>query len=527
MKKIPSFFFLLFLNLPISAQIHIWPTIDPYIPYHSVEYYENVKGYSKSVKASIIERNKDVYTDALDKFDIKLRKLYTSACPGVGLSNTVAPMDDMSKSSDIFVDLSCGLSILNNDYPYYRFNNLNLSPEVYYLVKIFNTSGAVVAEKKFTEIIDYRKSIKSELGSVSQHEYDAEIFHQALLKSFESEGIKNALTYICSFYSEMDKTETKPDPDKFKQSLSLVLEQRVSEYPGYYKYFTLGAGGSNSGSGPTSSSTASYSPAGNYVDNNNIPSAETPSVSPEMVEIFNAVREQSKNYALIIAENEYQSPDVNDLNEPINDARKLTYTLLTRYDFYESEMIFLENPTRAEIIAALDLLSGTVGPLDNLLIFYSGHGHWDETLEKGYWIPSDATLKNRVNWFSNSELRDYIHGIKSHHTLLIADACFSGGIFKTRDAFNEVSPATYQLYKLPSRKAMTAGAMTTVPDKSVFFFYLINRLTENQLPYLTAEQLFASFKIAVINNSPANQVPQFGEIREAGDEGGDFLFILK
>ncbi len=39
--------------------------------------------------------------------------------------------------------------------------------------------------------------------------------------------------------------------------------------------------------------------------------------------------------------------------------------------------------------------------------------------------------------------------------------------------------------------------------------------------------LSASFKIAVINNSPNAQVPQFGEVRETGDEGGDFIFILK
>jgi hypothetical protein len=31
--------------------------------------------------------------------------------------------------------------------------------------------------------------------------------------------------------------------------------------------------------------------------------------------------------------------------------------------------------------------------------------------------------------------------------------------------------------------------------------------------------------MAVINNS--NVVPQFGEIKEVGDEGGDFIFIKR
>jgi len=84
-----------------------------------------------------------------------------------------------------------------------------------------------------------------------------------------------------------------------------------------------------------------------------------------------------------------------------------------------------------------------------------------------------------------------------------------------------------ELYKLPSRKAMTSGAMKEVPDKSVFIEYLVKRLDQNTDKFLPAEQLFSSFKAAVINNSPNGQVPQFGEIRETGDEGGDFIFIKK
>jgi len=31
----------------------------------------------------------------------------------------------------------------------------------------------------------------------------------------------------------------------------------------------------------------------------------------------------------------------------------------------------------------------------------------------------------------------------------------------------------------------------------------------------------------VINNSSVDQVPQYGEIRGAGDEGGDFIFVRR
>jgi len=52
-------------------------------------------------------------------------------------------------------------------------------------------------------------------------------------------------------------------------------------------------------------------------------------------------------------------------------------------------------------------------------------------------------------------------------------------------------------------------------------------LKQSKEKYLTLEKLFASFKIAVINNSLSGQVPQFGEVKSTGDEGGDFIFIRK
>ena len=80
---------------------------------------------------------------------------------------------------------------------------------------------------------------------------------------------------------------------------------------------------------------------------------------------------------------------------------------------------------------------------------------------------------------------------------------------------------------MPSRKAMTSGTLKEVPDRSIFVEYLTKRLEANTEKYLTSEQLFTSFRTAVINNSPVNQIPQYGEIRQSGDEGGDFIFIQR
>lgn len=229
-------------------------------------------------------------------------------------------------------------------------------------------------------------------------------------------------------------------------------------------------------------------------------------------------------HALIIGVQDYQDPAINDLSEPVNDAQKLYNTLTTYYTFDQKNVTLLKNPTKAEIIGTLYKMRASITENDNLLIFYAGHGYWDEEMNNGYWLPSDAKQDNPVNWLSNTDLTNYLSVIKSKHTLLIADACFSGGIFKTRKAFNNVY-AIEKLYKLPSRKAITSGTLKEVPDRSIFLRYFLKRLTENKDRYLSAEQLYSSMRMAIINNSP--NIPQYGTIQNVGDEGGDFIFIKR
>ncbi len=232
-----------------------------------------------------------------------------------------------------------------------------------------------------------------------------------------------------------------------------------------------------------------------------------------------------KYYALIIAINEYEDPMINDLEAPLTDATSLHGILSRSYTFEPGDIMFLKNPKRAEIIDALDHLERTVSPDDNLLIFYAGHGHWDENTHKGYWLPSDANHESTANWLRNSSLTGYMSSINSKHTLLIADACFSGSIFQTRAAFPKSTRAVERLHSMNSRKAMTSGTLKEVPDESVFLKYLMERLDENQEVYLPSEQLFYNLKPAVLNNS--DNVPQFGEVKNAGDEGGDFIFVRR
>ncbi len=232
-----------------------------------------------------------------------------------------------------------------------------------------------------------------------------------------------------------------------------------------------------------------------------------------------------KYFALLIGVNEYQDPDIEPLSEPLKDATALKDVLTRRYTFEAENVTVLENPTFEAMHVAFDQLVSKVSKEDLLLIFYAGHGEFDKRTGIGYWLPADASRKNTAKWFRNSTLVEDIGAINSKHTFLIADACFAGGIFKTRSITNNATADYFEGMKRPSRKALTSGSMTTVPDQSVFMKYLLKNLEENEMLYYSSEELYDNIRLAMRNN--ANTRPAYGEIQNAGDEGGSFVLIRR
>lgn len=240
----------------------------------------------------------------------------------------------------------------------------------------------------------------------------------------------------------------------------------------------------------------------------------------------NVIKPNGKYYALIIGVSKYQDSKLN-LDQPTKDALELKNVIINRYSFDKGDVQLLLNPTRQNILKEFVKLRRRLTEKDNLLIFYGGHGYWDEDAKQGYWWPTDATQSDPTFWLSNSDLRDQVRSIRTAHTLLISDACFSGGILKTRNA-GDIRQATADiilLYKQPSRRVMTSGSMTAVPDRSVFFHYLKTKLETNTEKFVSSQSLFDQIRQAVINNSLV--VPQDGVILDTGDQGGDFIFIKR
>ena len=252
----------------------------------------------------------------------------------------------------------------------------------------------------------------------------------------------------------------------------------------------------------------------------------TVSVSSDMPPAETETDNTPRYCSLLIAVSDYQhnDPELRNLKFPEADAQKLQSLLQEYYTFQSGYSTLLLNPTRNDILDKLEELAATIKPADNLLIYYAGHGIWDDKLSMGYWIPADGRSSNKSNWIANGTIRDYVAGMNNKHTLIISDACFSGSLLNFRGAhLTDVGMSS--LYRLNSRKAMTSGTLTTVPDESKFMYYLLKRLAAFDGQFLSSKQLFYSIETAILNNS--STVPQFGVIPNTGDEGGDFIFIRK
>ena len=239
-----------------------------------------------------------------------------------------------------------------------------------------------------------------------------------------------------------------------------------------------------------------------------------------------------KYYALLIGIDNYNGA-WNALSNAVNDAKEIEKVLKSKYKFDYFNALYNEEASRSTIIQEMEWLVDNVQEEDNVFIYYSGHGDFKENLNKGYWVPCDAITNSTAEYISNNDIQTYLGGIRSKHTLLVSDACFSGDLFRGQTIsvpFEDSEKYYRKIHALASRKAITSGGLEPVMDggrdgHSVFAYYFLKNLRNNDNKYYDATELYNDIKIPVTNNS--DQSPRFQPIKNTGDEGGQFVFIMK
>ncbi|MFK7947472.1 MAG: caspase domain-containing protein, partial [Saprospiraceae bacterium] len=233
---------------------------------------------------------------------------------------------------------------------------------------------------------------------------------------------------------------------------------------------------------------------------------------------------QRTNHLLVIGIDEYvQCPK---LNNAVKDAKDLIALLMEIYDFQEENItaLFDENATEKNIIQTFRKYAQSLSANDNLLIYFSGHGFFDDVFNEGYWIPVDGELGVTNDYIPNSRITTMLKAIKSHHTALIIDSCFSGTLF------SQVRSVGHRFAAKPSRWALASGRNEVVSDGSAggnspFAVSVLEFLKDNKAPMILFSDLVQYVKIATSRN--ASQTPIGSPLQNVGDKGGEFVFYLK
>ena len=235
--------------------------------------------------------------------------------------------------------------------------------------------------------------------------------------------------------------------------------------------------------------------------------------------------EPGRYHALVIGNNAYDS--LPGLRTAIPDAAMIGSILELDYGF---DVQLLTDADRSDIVSALNGYRSSLTQEDNLLVYYAGHGWYDDEASRGYWLPVDAEQGNPSNWLSNATITDMVRAMPARHVMIVADSCYSGTLTRGIQMRSRTPNETYfgRLASKRARTAMTSGGLEPVEDgtgrHSVFASAFADALRSNRGP-IDGQAIFAKIRRPVMVG--ADQTPEYGDIRRAGHEGGDFLFVRR
>ena len=231
-----------------------------------------------------------------------------------------------------------------------------------------------------------------------------------------------------------------------------------------------------------------------------------------------------KNYLLTIGIDDYKAHPV--LANCVKDVRDFTDILFDKYSGFDAENhLELLNSTATcnKIQEAFVDLKNTVEPNDNLIVFFSGHGHYDDDSDRGYWIPVDGT-KQYTTWISNTEILSLLEKINCKHLFLIADSCFSHSLLIT-----DTKKSNEEYNKKSSRWALVSAYDYSYTSPNPKFN---SHFAKTILEFLEVEE--KDFRVSKLIehvkdnfNGDHKQSPQGHPLNLKGHKGGEFIFQIE
>ncbi len=234
----------------------------------------------------------------------------------------------------------------------------------------------------------------------------------------------------------------------------------------------------------------------------------------------------NKYYALLIGNNDYKH--WKKLQYPISDVQKMKNVLLENYTFEPENIKVITNGSYETIYKGFESFNDQ-GPNTYLLIYYAGHGKYDQITEKAALIPVDAEEESGSKIITSDIIKDLLKKCKIHNVLFISDACYLGAMALRGDDKDSLERSDINSFKSfaskQSRKFISSGAQESVPDKSFFNEYLIKYLKENDNKITFEYTLYDDIIVPIRRNTATS--PVLGVFFDTRDEGGHFFFVKK
>ena len=245
------------------------------------------------------------------------------------------------------------------------------------------------------------------------------------------------------------------------------------------------------------------------------------------------------SHVLIVGIDKYKNLPKSELKYCVNDAKEFRDVLVDYYGFAATDVTVLtdDQATLANIRSALSDLAdpSKVKSDDRVLVYFSGHGQTvrdSSGADQGYLIPSDAQVDIdnpkpdgfKATCLAMQEVWDKLDPSPAKHIAVIADACFSGLLTKSR----ALGPTDYSLsayLTMPARQAICAGGRgqkTWETDKyrhGIFTYELLQELkrrAKDKQQVFPLVEVFAAVLDPVVQMSKGRQVPQYSPFYTEG-----------
>jgi hypothetical protein len=223
-----------------------------------------------------------------------------------------------------------------------------------------------------------------------------------------------------------------------------------------------------------------------------------------------------------------------NLKNPVLDAQAISRDLDETYGF-SIDTVF--NPTKNEIVKVLKkYITQDFKPDDQLMIFISGHGYFDEVMKEGFIVTRDSKVDDefKESYIAHSSLMRMMNNIPCNHILVVLDVCYAGtfddyvasnkGIDlyaeKGRDSFiTDKLKYKTRIFLASTRKTQVSDGVPGEHSPFARKFLEALRTKGGADKILTMSEI-----MSVMDKLPSN--PLKGEFK-GNEPGSDFLLIVK